>query len=154
MRFFFFAGFSLLLLLSCGKSRQEEATLDTATSGAFELVADETLRPCIDSLVFGFNSETPNAKVTVRYKNATEALDELLQGKARLVLIGRSLSDKERKLLDQQKIELTEAEVAVNVLGVFVGAKNSLQTISMDSLRLLVENKDKNIVRISSSYLS
>ena len=144
----------IIYLNACTRSKQGEAPPDTATSGSFELVADETLKPVIDSLVFGFSSETPNAKVTVRYKNATEALDDLLQSKARLVLIARPLSTKERELLSSQKIELTEADVAVNALGCIVSAKNTLATTDMSHLRSLIQNNDKNTLRVSSSYLS
>jgi phosphate transport system substrate-binding protein len=142
------------VLSGCSAQKQGEAQPDTATSGAFELVADETLKPAVDSLVFGFNSQTPNAKVTVRYKNATEALDDLLQQRARLVLIARPLGKKERDLLSQQKIELTEADVAENAIGCIVSAKNLLQNISLDSLRAIVQDKDKGVIRVSSSYLS
>jgi phosphate transport system substrate-binding protein len=142
------------ILCCCSNKKQSEAPPDTATSGTFELVADETLKPAIDSLVFGFNSQTPNAKVTVRYKNATEALDDLLQQRARLILIARPLGKKERDFLSQQKIELTEADVAENAIGCIVSAKSPLQNISMDSLRTIIENKNKSIVRVSSSYLS
>jgi len=144
----------LFLLAACEKNKQGETPPDSATSGTFELIADETIKPVIDSLVIGFNSETPNAKVSVRYKNATEALDELIQGKARLVLIARPLSSKERELLSSQKIELTDADVAGNAIGCIVNSQNQLQTISMDSLRAIIEDKDKNIIRVSTSYLS
>jgi phosphate transport system substrate-binding protein len=146
--------FCFFFIFGCEKTKQGEVLSDSATSGTFELVADETLKPAIDSLVFGFNTETPNAKVTVRYKNATEALDDLVQGKARLVLIARPLSTKENALLASQKIELTDADVAENAIGCIVNAKNPLHVISMDSLQRIIEDKDKNITRISSSYLS
>ncbi len=146
--------FIFVLLTGCTGKKQGEAPPDTATSGAFELVADETLSPAIDSLVTGFNLQTPNAKVTVRYKNATDALDDLLQQRARLVLIARPLSAKEHDVLTHQKIELIEAEVAQNAIGCIVSSKNPLKDISMDSLKSLLQDKDKNYIRVSSSYLS
>lgn len=150
----FILAFFCYAFCACAEKKQGEAQPDTATSGTFELVADETLKPAIDSLVFGFNSQTPNAKVTVRYKNATKALDDLLGQRARLVLIARPLGKKERDLLSQQKIELTEADVAENAIGCIVTSKSPIQTISLDSLRAIIENKDKGIIRIASSYLS
>jgi phosphate transport system substrate-binding protein len=146
--------FLLLCTISCTKNKQGEPVADTATSGAFELLADEALKPVIDSLVVGFNSETPNAKVTVRYTNATQALDELLQGKTRLILIARPISSKEQAVLDQQKIELTDANVAVSAIGCIVSKKNPRNSISMDSLKMLVGDKDKTTMRFSTSYLS
>ncbi|MDP4236273.1 MAG: substrate-binding domain-containing protein, partial [Bacteroidota bacterium] len=150
----------IILLSGCGKNRSGEPQPDTATSGSFELTADETLRPVIDSLVYGFNVQTPNAKVTVRYKNATEALDDLIQQRTRLVLIGRPLAPKERDLLAKEKIELIDADVAENAIGCIVSSKSKLESISMDSLRTLITNQslpagNANVmVRISSPYLS
>ena len=152
-RLIFLFSISFILLAGCNKNKDGEIP-DTATSGSFELVADETLRPAIDSLVAGFNLQTPNAKVTVRYKNATEALDDLIQHRARLVLIARPLSKKEHDLLSEQKIELIEADVAENAIGCIVSYKSPLKAISMDSLKALIQDKDKNFIRISSSYLS
>jgi len=146
--------FCCIVFWSCNSKKQGDAEPETPTSGTFELVADETLKPAIDSLVFGFNSQTPNAKVTVRYKNATEALDDLLQLRARLVLIARPLGKKERDLLLKEKIELTDADVAVNAIGCIVNLKSPLQNISLDSLRSIIQDKNKDIIRVSSSYLS
>src|SRR2546421_8436081 len=109
--------FLFFVFSGCSQKKEGETPPETATSGAFELIADECLKPAIDSLVTGFNSQTPNAKVTVRYKNATEALDDLLGQKTRLVLIGRPLGKKERDLLTKQKIELVEADVSENAIG-------------------------------------
>ncbi len=144
---------SFIIFAGCNKNKGGE-TPDTATSGSFELVADEALKPVIDSLVTGFNLQTPNAKLTVRYKTATEALDELLGHQTRLVLIARPLSTKEHDVLTQQKLELIEADIAQNAIGCIVSSKNPLKDISMDSLRSLLQDKDKNTIRISSSYLS
>jgi phosphate transport system substrate-binding protein len=146
--------FFALVIAGCGEKKPGEVPPDTATSGSFELIADECLRPAIDSLVFGFNSQTPGARVTVRYENATTALDDLLQQRARLVLIARPLSKKERDLLAGQKIELTEADVATNAIGCIVSAKSTLRDITMDSLREIITDKDKSLIRISTSYLS
>ena len=64
---------ALVILASCGK-QENTATSETATSGSFQLVADEVLKPAIDSLVTGFLIENPGATVTVKYTSATEAV--------------------------------------------------------------------------------
>lgn len=146
--------FFCIAFIACNSKKNNDQETDSATSGSFELIADETLKPAIDSLVFGFNSQTPAAHVTVRYKNATEALDDLLQQRARLVLIARPLSKKERDLLTEQKIELIEADVAQNAIGCIVSAKNLLKYLSMDSLRSIASGQNNDVIRVSSSYLS
>jgi phosphate transport system substrate-binding protein len=143
-----------LALTGCAGKKQGDAVPETATSGTFELVADETLRPAIDSLVYGFNIQTPNAKVTVRYQNATEALDDLLQHRTRLILISRPLGKKEQAILNQEKIELTEADVAENAIACIVSRQSMLRSMSMDSLRRIVGDNLNGVIRVSSSHLS
>ncbi|MEP7234582.1 MAG: substrate-binding domain-containing protein [Ignavibacteriota bacterium] len=149
----------IILFIECS-SRRSDSPPDSATSGRFELVADETLRPVIDSLVAGFNYQTPNATVTVRYTNATTALDDLLQSRTRLVLIGRPLAKSETDLIAKSGIELTDADVAVNAIGCLVNSKNTLESISLDQLRQIVGDRSisnanrEGLLRISSSYLS
>ncbi|MBS1903104.1 MAG: substrate-binding domain-containing protein [Bacteroidetes bacterium] len=147
-------GFSLLILVvsGCGKKEALQPQSDTATSGSFELVADETLRPVIDSLVRGFNQQTPNATVSVRYTSAALALDALIQNKARLVLIGRPLTVRERHLFDSIRLDLPEFDVALNGIAAIVSNSNSMRSLSLDSLRSLVEGK-WDMRYYSTSYL-
>jgi phosphate transport system substrate-binding protein len=140
-------------LLSCGKQPQPGVASETATSGAFELVADETLKPVVDSLVADFNRHTPEAKVTVRYMVAASALDALLQNKARLVIIARPLTPRERSVLDSQKIDLPEFDIALNGLAVIAAKDNKLSSIPLDSLRQMGEGK-LPLKYYSTSYLS
>jgi len=142
-----------IVVSSCGKETKSGPPPDTATSGSFELLADEALKPAIDSLVVGFNKQTPEAKVTVRYTDAAKALDELIGSKARLVIIGRPISDAERHILDSAKIDLPEFEVALDGIAAIVSSKSTLNSISLDSLRKLVTG-DLKIQYYSTSYLS
>jgi phosphate transport system substrate-binding protein len=145
--------FGALFVLSCGKQAKTGAVSDTATSGAFELVADETLKPVVDSLVADFNKHTPEAKVTVRYLAAAQALDALLQNKARLVIIARPLTPRERSVLDSQKIDLPEFDIALNGLAAITAKNNNLNSISLDSLKELAEGS-LALKYYSTSYIS
>jgi phosphate transport system substrate-binding protein len=142
-----------VIVSSCAKEVKNGPPPDTATSGSFELLADEALKPAIDSLVAGFNKQTPEAKVTVRYTDAAKALDELIGSKTRLVIIGRPISDAERHILDSAKIDLPEFEVALDGLAAVVSSKSPLNSISLDSIKKLVTG-DLKMQYYSTSYLS
>ena len=143
---------SVFVLSSCA-TKKENAPQESANSGAFELVADEAIKPAIDSLVKGFNTNYPDAKVSIRYKNATEALDDLLQHRARLVIIGRALNPKERAALASQKVDLPEWEVALNPIACITSAKNSADSTSMDELRSELSGKSKSYLKVLASNL-
>lgn len=143
----------LFALCSCSKPEQK-ALVDSPTTGAFELAADEAIRPVIDSLVAGFNAQYTDAKVTVRYMNATAALDAMLQNKARLVLIGRPLTLKERASLASQKVELPEFEIAINPLAAIVKKENALTNVSWNMLREDISGSKEHFSKAITDNLS
>ncbi len=144
---------SAIFIGSCGNADRKVVVSDSATSGAFELVADENLKPVIDSLVNGFNNQTPNAKVTVRYASSVEALDALLSSKARLVIIGRPMTLNERKILDTAHIDLPEFDIALNSIAIITPSQNNITSVSIDRLRELITGKTKTHF-FSTTHLS
>lgn len=140
--------FSILILLAlvqgCSRSDKPAGPSETATAGSFELVADEALKPAIDSLVIGFLSENPRAKVTVKYKPAGRAVEALLNQDTRLIIVSRFLSKLERDLLKQHNLVLPEFDIAQDAIGVVVNKSNPLNSISMASLRKIIRNEAKS----------
>ncbi len=151
--FLFFCILLIGTFCACSKTDKNIPPSDTATSGSFELVADETLKPVVDSLIKGFSSQTPDAHVTVKYTSASEALDLLLSNKARLVLIARPLTAREHHLLDSTKTDLPEFDVALNSIAVIASAKSARTSIDLDTLRSMVLEKG-SARYYSTSYLS
>ncbi len=126
--------FALLILASCGK-QENVGTTETATSGSFQLVADEVLKPAIDSLVTGFLIENPGATVTVKYTTASEAMRELLNHDARAIIIDRSLTPEERVALQKDSVTLPEYRLAEDGIGCIVSAKNTATTLRKSDLQ-------------------
>ncbi len=136
---------SLLLLaaiLSAGCGKKESVPeSETATSGTFELVADETLKPVIDSLVTGFMTESPDAHVTVKYVSAAEAIRELLNKKARAIIIARGLDASERGIITQDSISLPELTIAEDGIGCIVSKRNPLAAMRQSDLRKIIRGE-------------
>ncbi len=131
------------LLAACGKQENVQQT-ETATSGSFQLVADEVLRPAIDSLVTGFMLENPDAKVTIKYTSATEAVRELLNRTARAILIDRSLTPAERTILQKDSTALPTFKLAEDGIGVIVSGNNPLDAIAKSDLAKIMSGKVSN----------
>ncbi len=138
------------LVIGC-KNDADEVQLETATAGTFEFVADEELRPVLDSLIQGFMLENPKTKVSVRYASAGEALEALLNEKSRLAVVSRFLSPLEQELLKENGLSLPEYELAQNAVAVIVSEDNPLNTVSMKDLRALIRNDAKNWVDLKNS---
>ena len=131
----------LLPWLSCSEKKAPTTDSETATSGTLEVVADEELRPAIDSMIVGFMQENPNAKLTARYVTSGEAIQELLAQRARLIIISRGLTEEARSLLAQNKLELPELELAEDALGVIVRADNPVEAIAMSDIKRIVRGE-------------
>src|ERR1700722_2776391 len=129
-----------VILASCGK-QENTATSETATSGSFQLVADEVRKPAIDSLVTGFLIENPGATVTVKYTCAAEAMRELLNHDARAIIIDRSLTPAERDALQKDSATLPEYRLAEDGIGCIVSQKNPATTIRKSDLQKMFEGE-------------
>lgn len=137
-----------LLAAGCGKQQNAPQT-DSATSGSFELVADEALRPAIDSLVTGFMAENPDAHVTVKYVSAEEAVLALLNHQARAIIIDRDLSPKEDSILasdsarmpSAQWVALEKIPLAWDGIAVIASQKSPLTAIRKSDLANIFRGK-------------
>jgi phosphate transport system substrate-binding protein len=140
-----FSKYFLLLLLvflfSCGKPDPSETNTETATNGTLEVVADEQLRPAVDSLVKGFIAENPQAKLTVRYETSGQAIQDLLSQKARIILISRFLSPEARELVKKNNLVLPEYDIAEDAVACIVASTNPLESISMGDLKRITRNE-------------
>ncbi len=127
----------------CGKS-EKGGPSENATTGSFELVADEVLKPVIDSLVTGFMSENPLAKVTVKYVSAGEAVRELLNKQARAIIIDRALTPQERAAAALDSVSLPALAIAADGIGCIVSKNNPLAAIRMSDLRKIISGEMKS----------
>jgi phosphate transport system substrate-binding protein len=127
---------ALLVLSACGKS-DEQSISETATIGSFDLVADEVLKPVIDSLVQGFMMENSQAKVTVKYVTAGEAVRELMNHQTRAIIIDRYLTPQEQSVLAKDSVTLPEFRMAEDGIGCLVGSGSPWQVVKRSDLTAL-----------------
>ena len=153
VRYLLFAAV-LVLQFGCDTKKSDGPPPDTATTGTMEFVADIELQPAIDSLVAGFNAEHPEAKVTVSYLPATEALDAMLQRKSRLVIMGRALTSKEQRFLDSQQVELVDFDMALNAIACFVKVTSKIQALPLADIIRNVTGTAPSYTQVLGSHLS
>lgn len=127
---------ALVIVVACmGCSKEQNSPSgETATYGSFQLVADEALKPVVDSLITGFTTENPEAHITVKYTSATEAVAELLNHTARAILIDRALTPKETAAAKQDSSEVPVYRLAEDGIGCIVSAKNTATSIRKSDL--------------------
>jgi phosphate transport system substrate-binding protein len=120
-----------VFLTSCDDSAGA-GTQETLTSGTIRISVDESFKPVMDSQVKVFQAQHPDAKILVDYKPEAECLRDLLNDSVRLVIVTRSPTRDEEKLMtDKYKFKPAFGSLAVDAVAVIVNkqSKDTLFTI-------------------------
>lgn len=134
---------SVLFIAACGPD--PDAPTDTLGSGSIAISVDETYRPIIEQQLKVFDSSFPDAKITAAYKAESQCFQDLLDGKARMILVTRTLLPAEEKVYEDRKIVPTSLPLARDAVAVIVHPDASDSIFSLPQLRgiLTGENKAK-----------
>ncbi|MBL7719271.1 MAG: substrate-binding domain-containing protein [Flavipsychrobacter sp.] len=110
---------SLALLASCGGGKSSGPT-DTTGSGQIDISVDETYRPVIEQQLKVFDSSYPEAKITPHYKAEADCFKDFFDGKARLILVTRELSEEEVAFMEQKKVVTTSVALVRDAIAVIL----------------------------------
>jgi len=130
---FFVFLFALLLLSACKYGSNAKYRNDTPTSGAIEISVDESFKPVMDSQIQVFESQYPNAKITVHYKPEADCFRDLKYDSIRMVIVTRGLTDEETNILkDTLKFSPPFGNLAYDAIAVIENnqVKDSLFTMA------------------------
>jgi phosphate transport system substrate-binding protein len=141
----FFYYIFLLLFLSCGNKK--EKFTDDPHQGRITIEADESFKSVVEALTDTYMTLNPNTKIDVITKKEDFAFLDLLSGKARVVVMSRELSPKERKAFDTQTGQKWEPAKFAGDAVVFVVPKSSARnSITYDEIVQELNSKSENIV--------
>lgn len=134
----------LCLLLSACRRGNGGAPTDTPTTGEITIAADESFRPLVEAQVDVFQSDYKYTTITPVWRPENEAIRDLLEGKVRLVIVSRELTEAEKDVLRQQKlIPKNPLKVAVDGVGLIVNKQNPDSMLTMDQLRSIFSGQIK-----------
>lgn len=138
--------FAFIFLVSCNKSKSEP--LDAPNQGTITLEADESFRNVTDALTERYMALNPGTKINVVYTKEDLGLLDLLDRKARVVVMSRNLTKSEKDAYDK-KIDLPwqPAKFAADAL-VFVVSKNNstLTELSVDDIKKRISSDEKTLI--------
>jgi phosphate transport system substrate-binding protein len=144
-----FSGLSVLLILpllafifsGCGDD--PKAPTDTLGSGAISISVDETYRPVIEQQLKVFDSSYPDAHITAAYKPESQCFADLIDGKARLILVTRTLRPDEEKAYEARKIVPTAVPIARDAVAVIVHPESPDSILSLPQIRGILTGQYK-----------
>ncbi len=133
MKKIFFLFIASAIVFSCSKEKTNE--IDTPNKGQITIETDESFKSVTEALVERYTALNPDTKINLVVKKEDLGLLDLLDKKARVVVMSRELSTEEKQAYDT-KINLPwqPAKFAADAV-LFVVPKNSpLESISVETI--------------------
>lgn len=113
-RFLFLA----FIFTSC--SNPQEKKPDTPTSGTLPVTADESFYPIAKAEVNAFENLYNNTRVIAAFKSEDEAINDLLNDRADMILISRELNAEEKEFIKRKKITFSTNQIATDAIALIV----------------------------------
>lgn len=133
------------ILFSCSKTKDKD--IDNPNKGEITVETDESFKSVIEALAERYMALNPLTKINVVIKKEDLCFLDLLNKKARVVVMSRELSNQEKAAFDT-KVELPwqPAKFAADAV-LFVVPKNSpVESVSMDEIYKELTSDSKNLI--------
>lgn len=134
-RLFILSTSILIIFLQACRDPKSRVPSDTQTSGSIDISVDETFRPVIEEQLRIFDSSYPQAHITAHYKPEIECFKDFLNGRARLILVARSLTKDEKQVCEQNKIVASMLDEAQDGIAVIVNPSLKDSQMSVDQIK-------------------
>jgi hypothetical protein len=140
---FFMIIASFAMIYSCSKDKE----IDNPNKGEITVEADESFKSVAEALVERYTALNPKTKINLVIKKEDLGLLDLLDKKARVVVMSRELSQKEKEAYDQ-KIDLPwkPAKFAADAVLFVVPKDSPLESISMDEISNELQSDKKRLI--------
>ncbi|SFI94650.1 phosphate transport system substrate-binding protein [Kaistella treverensis] len=138
-----FAAF-FAFLISCKKS---EYVVDTPQQGTVTLAVDESFRSVSEALTSRYMALYPNTKINLVFKKEDFAFLDLLEGKVRVAVMSRELTEREKKAFkDKVDLDLQPAPFAADAVVFIVPKDSPRDSISINELHQLLKSSDEKVI--------
>ena len=133
-----------VLVLSCKKT---DKIVDNPQLGTITVTADESFKSVSEALTERYMALNPNTKINLVIKKEDLAFLDLLDNKARVIIMSRELTEKEKQGYKEKiDMEMQPAKFAADAV-VFVVPKNSTkENISVEEIEKELQSDNKKII--------
>ncbi|CCG98794.1 phosphate transport system substrate-binding protein [Fibrella aestuarina BUZ 2] len=132
-------------LASC----QEEHPADTPSQGRITVAADESYRLLTEEITKTYQLLYPRTKFDLVFKPEREAINLMLNDKARICVVSRKLTPNEQQVLVQQKIKGSSTRIATDGVALITSKANTDTLMTMRELRGLFTKQLTNWSQLS-----
>ena len=128
-------------VLGACTGEKESTEVDNPRRGTVTISSDESFKPLVDGLTRAYEGIYPEAHFNIHYLPEQEAVLQLLQDSARLVIATRMLTDKESAIMKQQKGYVKYQHIAIDGLALVASKVNSDSLITMSELKSILDGE-------------
>ena len=131
----------LVIVISCKNSDDNKETI---IKGTTTIAVDESILPIVEAQVAVFESKY-NAKIKLISLSEAECINDLTQGKEKIIILARKLSSKENNVFQQKKIKPRETAFATDGIALIVNKKYKDSLIDLSSIKDFLNQKSSLI---------
>ncbi len=146
----------LVLLAGACKQKTKPGPTDTLTTGAINVVVDESFRPVMENQIIQFERLFPLAKINARYlPEATCFKEVFFNDSTRMAIVTRYPTAKEERYLQDTLGHLPKSDkIASDAVTIIVNAKNPDVLFTKQKLKDLLQGRIKSDKKIVFDGLS
>lgn len=131
------------LMVACNSRNQVEYT-DTATSGEIKISVDESFEQIIDGELDTFHALYKHATITPNYTNETQAIQDLINDSARIIVVTRMLNANEMKYFEGRKLTPRITKIAKDAIAFIINNDNNDTILNMDHIEQIFTGQLKD----------
>jgi phosphate transport system substrate-binding protein len=140
----YFTAVSLILIIMVSSCKQKEEITDTITTGTTSIIVDETIKPIIEDQIAVFENSY-DAKINLIAKSEKEAINDLTDKKADIVVLSRKLNAEENLFFKQKKIMPKSTLFATDAIALIKSNKSNDSLIALIDIVDFLKGKKNNI---------
>ena len=134
-----------VLFVSCKK--QPAKVIDTPQQGEITIEVDESFASVSEALTDRYMALYPETKINLEIKKEDFAFLDLLEGKARVIIMSRDLNEKEKEAFKKEtSLDWLPAKFAADAVVFIVPKDSPRETITLDEIKQELNAANKNII--------
>ena len=138
-----------LLVSSCYVEEKE-----SATRGDLTVQISDGYQDLVQREANLFQELYPQAKFTVIPASTRETIVNMLNDSINLIVVDRAMNNEERQVYKQAQLDVQEIKIALDALVIMVNADNSINNISLENLKRVLQGQISNWKLLNGSNLS
>ncbi len=142
--------FLMVLFIACDGGNNGKV-LSNPTSGEVTVTIDETLSQLMSSQLDTFQSLYQKTKVNATFKPEAEAFKDLISDSSDVIVVTRSLNQKEKMFFDNQKLFPITTKVAIDAIALIINNENTDSLLTLEQLQNILNGKISKWNQINKS---